>query len=193
MVDRADSNNVDNGESRLALPTNNTDQAFSAQDLMRDAAPMQIALADTQRSVAKTSAGDMLNGFSLEESPSTNFQPNGNPMLIAEARCTTGWATVYGTTGNPMADGTPYTGREQGVAIDMRTPVLGAELGDRLVITNLNNGLSTTQIARDRGGFGNPREYGTPNGQPRLVDLTHAAADRINAGDMTPVRVCKVE
>ncbi|MBK9276701.1 MAG: hypothetical protein IPM93_00850 [Candidatus Obscuribacter sp.] len=92
-----------------------------------------------------------------------------------------------------MADGTPYTGREQGVAIDMRTPVLDSQLGDRLVITNLNNNRSTTQIARDRGGFGNPREYGTPDGQPRLVDLTYAAANRIGAGDMTPVRVCKVE
>ncbi len=191
MTDRADSSTVDKGESKFALPINNSDQAFSAQDLLKDARPIPIALAETETAVAKTSAAEMLKGFSLEETTPANFQPA--PMLIAEARCTTGWATVYGTTGNPMADGTPYTGKEQGVAIDMRTPVLGAELGDRLVITNLNNNRSTTQIARDRGGFGNPKVYRTPNGQPRLVDLTYAAANRIGAGDMTPVQVCTLE
>ncbi|MBK8223606.1 MAG: hypothetical protein IPK73_21560 [Candidatus Obscuribacter sp.] len=191
MVDRADSRTLDSAESKLALPTNNFDQVFSAQDLFANATPIKAALAETQTSIAKTSAADMLNGFSLEESTQSIIQPP--PMLMAEARCATGWATIYGTTGNPMADGTPYTGREQGVAIDMRTPVLDSQLGDRLVITNLNNNRSTTQIARDRGGFGNPREYGTPDGQPRLVDLTYAAANRIGAGDMTPVRVCKVE
>ncbi len=191
MVDRADSRTLDRAESKLALPTNNSEQVFSAQDLLASATPMKTALAETQTSIAKTSAADMLNGFSLEESTQSIIQPP--PMLMAEARCATGWATIYGTTGNPMADGTPYTGREQGVAIDMRTPVLDSQLGDRLVITNLNNNRSTTQIARDRGGFGNPREYGTPDGQPRLVDLTYAAANRIGAGDMTPVRVCKVE
>lgn len=191
MVDRADSRTLDSAESKLALPTNNSEQVFSAQDLLASATPMKSALAETQSSIAKTSAADMLNGFSLEESTQSIIQPP--PMLMAEARCATGWATIYGTTGNPMADGTPYTGREQGVAIDMRTPVLDSQLGDRLVITNLNNNRSTTQIARDRGGFGNPREYGTPDGQPRLVDLTYAAANRIGAGDMTPVRVCKVE
>ncbi|HMY04478.1 MAG TPA: hypothetical protein PLC15_23230 [Candidatus Obscuribacter sp.] len=191
MVDRADSRTLDSAESKLALPTNNSEQVFSAQDLLASATPMKTALAETQTSIAKTSAADMLNGFSLEESTQSIIQPP--PMLMAEARCATGWATIYGTTGNPMADGTPYTGREQGVAIDMRTPVLDSQLGDRLVITNLNNNRSTTQIARDRGGFGNPREYGTPDGQPRLVDLTYAAANRIGAGDMTPVRVCKVE
>ena len=191
MVDRADSRTLDSAESKLALPTNNSEQVFSAQDLLASATPMKTALAETQTSIAKTSAADMLNGFSLEESTQSIIQPP--PMLMAEARCATGWATIYGTTGNPMADGTPYTGREQGVAIDMRTPVLDSQLGDRLVITNLNNNRSTTQIARDRGGFGNPREFGTPDGQPRLVDLTYAAANRIGAGDMTPVRVCKVE
>lgn len=191
MVDRADSSTVDNAESKLALPKNNFDQVFSAQDLLAGGTPIKTALAETQASVANTSAVDMLNGFSLEESTQPVIQPA--PMLMAEARCATGWATIYGTTGNPMADGTPYTGKEQGVAIDMRTPVLGAQLGDRLVITNLNNNRSTTQIARDRGGFGNPKVYRTPNGQPRLVDLTYSAANRIGAGDMTPVQVCTVD
>lgn len=137
----------------------------------------------TDESVSKTNASGILNGFSID----------GSPQLIAQARCVTGWATVYGPTGNRTADGSVYTGREQGVAVDLDSPVLGTTLGSRVVITNLNNERSTTQIVRDYGGFGNPAEYRTPDGAPRLVDLTYGAAARIGAGDMTPVKVCVPE
>ena len=141
----------------------------------------------------------ILDGFSIfggepEKQATPKQTKDVQPKLAkaaADTQCTVGWATVYGPTGNPMSDGSPYTGKEQGVAIDLKTPVLGSRLGDELVITNLENGRTSNQVAKDRGGFGNPRRYGTPNGRPRLVDLTYASARSIGAGDMTPVRVCK--
>ncbi len=134
-------------------------------------------------SVFRTPASEMLNGFAISREDLSSSK--------AQARCVTGWATVYGPTGNRTADGSRYTGREQGVAIDLNRPVLDTDLGDKVVITNLaNSNLTTTQIIRDFGKFGDPRRYPTPNGQPRLVDLTYGAAKRIGAGDMTPVKVC---
>lgn len=153
-------------------------QAMADQGVLR-----QLNL-DSQASVSKTSASVMIEGFSIDVN---------QPQLIADARCTKGWATVYGPTGNRTADGSRYTGSEQGVAVDLKQPVLGADLGSKLVITNLNNNETTTQRVRDYGGFGNPSKYRTPDGQPRLVDLTYGAASRIGAGDMTPVRVCMPE
>lgn len=133
-------------------------------------------------SVLQTPASEMLNGFAISREDSLSSK--------AKARCVKGWATVYGPTGNRTADGSRYTGSEQGVAVDLNRPVLNTDLGSKVVITNLNNNQATTQRVRDFGGFGNPRRYPTPNGQPRLVDLTYGAAKRIAAGDMTPVKVC---
>ncbi|GEM_PF-1175404 len=120
----------------------------------------------------------------------SNSNVQASPAAVAGSRCVKGWATVYGPTGERTADGSVYTGSEQGVAVDLDTPVLGTTLGSKLIITNLNNHQSTTQQVRDYGAFGNPREYGTPDGAPRQVDLTYGAAARIEAGDMTPVKVC---
>ncbi len=153
-------------------------QATADQGVLR-----QLNL-DSHASVSKTPASTMIEGFSLD---------GHQPQLVAGAAFVKGWATVYGPTGNRTADGSRYTGSEQGVAVDLKQPVLGADLGSKLVITNLNNNETTTQRVRDYGGFGNPRKYGTPDGQPRLVDLTYGAASRIGAGDMTPVRVCVPE
>jgi len=130
----------------------------------------------------------MLDGFSID--PGSVDSKSASPPE-PRAKCARGWATVYGPTGNRMADGSRYTGSEQAVAVDRSKPVLGSELGDNLVIRNLSTGSVTTQTVRDTGGFGNPSIYRTPDGLPRLVDLTHGAAQRIGAGDMTRVEVCK--
>lgn len=130
----------------------------------------------------------MLNGFSIDGG-SADSKPA--PAKEPRAQCTQGWATVYGPTGNRMADGSRYTGREQAVAVDMDRPVLGAALGHKLVIRNVETGEILPLIVKDKGAFGNPRIYRTPDGRPRLVDLTYGAARRLGAGDMTRVEVCK--
>jgi len=157
--------------------------APDAEDARGDRGYLQQLKTQTNDSVLKTNAAGILNGFSIQ----------GSEQLMAQARCVNGWATIYGPTGNRTADGSVYTGREQGAAVDLDAPVLNTRLGSIVVITNLNNDRSTTQQVRDYGGFGNPRVYRTPDGAPRLVDLTYGAAARIGAGDMTPVKVCVPE
>lgn len=142
-------------------------------------------------------AASMLEGFSLA---SLNEKPKAKPDITpvkeerqAQESCAVGYATHY----NPRkhhgaytktADGTTYTGSETGVAIDLHNPVLGAHLGDKLRITNLENGKEITVTAKDKGGFG---RLSTPEpGVHRLVDATSATAQQLGSSDMTKVEVC---
>ncbi len=152
-----------------------------SQQALRDQISLNQLRQQTNESVSNSSASSMLNGFALDV-----------PDKIAEARCFTGWATVYEPTGNRTAAGNEYTWTNglQGVAIDLDNEELG-DLGTPLTIRNLNNGATTTQRVRDFGSFGNPKIYQTPDGKPRLVDFTIEAAKQIGATDMTPVEVCR--
>lgn len=113
--------------------------------------------------------------------------------------CKVAYATLYKPTGNKTADGSTYdhsanTGHLVGAAVDLREPILGAKLGQKLEITNLETGQSALITVRDKGGFGRlstPDELYQGRKLHRGVDLTTYAADLIGSGDMTRVEVCR--
>jgi rare lipoprotein A (peptidoglycan hydrolase) len=124
-----------------------------------------------------------------------NFEANNN-----EAKeCEVAYATLYKPTGNKTADGSTYdhsanTGHLVGAAVDLREPILGAKLGQKLEITNIETGQSAMITVRDKGGFGRlstPDELYQGRKLHRGVDLTTYAAELIGSGGMTKVEVCR--
>ncbi|MFA7338366.1 MAG: hypothetical protein WC028_16390 [Candidatus Obscuribacterales bacterium] len=124
-----------------------------------------------------------------------NFEANNNKAK----ECEVAYATLYKPTGNKTADGSTYnhsanTGHLVGAAVDLREPILGAKLGQKLEITNIETGQSAIITVRDKGGFGRlstPDELYQGRKLHRGVDLTTYAADLIGSGGMTKVEVCR--
>lgn len=126
----------------------------------------------------------------------TDFEAKTNQK---EKECEVAYATLYKPTGNKTADGSTYdhsanTGHLVGAAVDLREPILGAKLGQKLEITNLETGQSALITVRDKGGFGRlstPDELYQGRKLHRGVDLTTYAAHLIGSGGMTKVEVCR--
>ena len=150
-----------------------------------DAQTLSLLDAQQNKSVLSTSAGAMLNGFSLND-PSTTVESQANKIIAGRPVCENGWMSVYKPTGDPKALGGPYTGNEEGVAIDPRGPF---KLGGASHITNLENGRDSHQFNDDTGPF---RFLDTPDGKPRVVDATIAVFHKLTGRDdgMVRVRVC---
>ena len=84
-----------------------------------------------------------------------------------------------------MANGERLDSKKRTVACGVGTSCKVFPLGTTVVVQNLENGMFTTAIVTDTGGFG--KLYG------RILDMTPAVANRINLKGKGQVRVWPIE